>query len=151
MNIETRIANMSDLNILHELNKACLPIYYSKLDYAYMLFMTNKYICMLANYNGLICGYLVAEYNINKNVHILSFGVCESHRNKGIGKKLINDLIDIVKENYQELSLNVHVENTGGIEFYKKMGFAKAKLLKNYYGGSLSADSQDAFRLIKYL
>lgn len=152
MSIETRIANMNDVHVLHELNKACLPIYYSKLEYIYMLFMSNNYLSLLSSYNGIICGYLVAEYNYNKNVHILTFGVCENHRKKGIGRKLIQELVNHIKDNYNEITLHVHVENTGGIEFYKKMGFSKSKVLKNYYNGSLTnAKAQDAFRMIRYL
>ena len=152
MSVETRIANMNDVNTLHELNKACLPIYYSKLEYIYMLFMTNNYLTLLSTYNGLICGYLVAEYNDKKNVHILTFGVCENYRQKGIGRKLIDSLVLHVKDRYNEITLHVHVENIGGIEFYKKMGFSKTKNLKNYYNGSLNnVKSQDAIRMIRYL
>ena len=120
MNIETKVASLNDINILHELNKSCLPIYYSKFDYGYMLLFTNKYLILLGLYNGLICGYLVAEYNYNDNVHILSFGVFEDYRNKGIGRKLIEDLVLYIKESYREITLHVHVENQGGIKHLSK-------------------------------
>lgn len=147
--INIRIAGLNDISTIYELNKSCLPIYYSYFDYAFMLLSPGNLV-LLAEYNNIASGYLVGEYNSSSNsFHILSFGVHTSVRNKGIGRKLIEFLIiQIRKIKYSEITLNVHVENVGGIAFYEKLNFRKMKLLKNYYKGALSnVKSFDGFSM----
>ena len=51
--------------------------------------------------------------------YIAGIFVEKSHRNQGIGKKLINFL----KKNHQELSLDVYDKNIRAKQFYEKNGF----------------------------
>ncbi|MEN2281977.1 GNAT family N-acetyltransferase [Algoriphagus sp. SE2] len=47
---------------------------------------------------------------------------------KGIGKKLINKVKEVAKENHQiSLLLNVNKYNKGAIDFYEYLGFKKIK------------------------
>ena len=53
----------------------------------------SEYIILIAELNNIIIGYLVGELS-KENFHILSFGVDNLHRNKGIGAVIIKKLID---------------------------------------------------------
>jgi ribosomal protein S18 acetylase RimI-like enzyme len=141
-----REANFQNLSRIQVCNKECLPLYYNITDY-YSFFIMPKYNILMAEdaINGKLCGFLVSEH-IGKYYHILTFGVNKQYRRKGIGSKLIDGLIKIAK--CENLSLNVHIENTSGIAFYQKYGFKKVTELKNYYNGSLKdTTSQDAVRM----
>jgi ribosomal protein S18 acetylase RimI-like enzyme len=63
-------------------------------------------------------------YKVNKIGYIYNFGVDESFRHKGIGKKLVESAIDYFKNNGCEaVDLNVFMFNSGALEFYKSLGF----------------------------
>lgn len=148
-NIVFREAIVSDINSIHELNKKCLPLYYSRLEYV-MMMINDGYIIMVALNNNNIIGYVIGEFT-NKNLHILSIGIDSNCRGNGIGTDLINSLIKKIENNCTTITLYVHIENNKAIKFYEKNGFIKDKLLKNYYCGQLNAKSQDAIKMIKYI
>lgn len=63
-------------------------------------------------------------YKVNKIGYIYNFGVDESFRRKGIGKKLVESAIDYFKDSGCEaVDLNVFMFNRGALEFYKSLGF----------------------------
>jgi ribosomal protein S18 acetylase RimI-like enzyme len=58
----------------------------------------------------------------NKNMFFLV--VKSSHQNRGIGQKLVNNVIrDALVKNYNYLALSVGQSNTKAIYIYKKLGF----------------------------
>ncbi|MBR2833483.1 MAG: GNAT family N-acetyltransferase [Bacilli bacterium] len=72
--------------------------------------------------------------------------VKEEQRNMGIGSELLQYVIDVLlKENVLSVSLEVGVSNLPAILLYKKFGFIKKSIRKNYYGG------KDAYLMIKDL
>jgi len=149
MEIFIRKADINDIYRIQDLNKKCLPIFYSSFEYLTMIMM-SEYIILIAELNNIIIGYLVGELS-KENFHILSFGVDNLHRNKGIGAVIIKKLIDLIKNECQNITLYVHVENIKAINFYEKNGFEKIERRNNYYQGTLKSNSQDAFKMIKYI
>lgn len=131
MNPIIRKATSKDIKSVFELNKKCLPIYYSQSDYNQLLLLPN-YSILVAEINNKLVGYMVIKFSKEiKNVHILSIGICENHRSHGIGTKLIESIgsigsIDIGCDN---ITLFVHVENEKGINFYKKNGFVQTEYI----------------------
>lgn len=149
--VEIRKAGITDIYEIYSCNKNVLPIYYSLDEYLLFTFSTNT-ILLVAYEGNNLCGYLVAQYT-EPTIHIMSFGVYQKHRRKGIGSDLIKKLEGIVFNEWSDIdkiSLYVHAGNKGGISFYGKNGFERVKIMKNYYRGSLkNADTQDAYRLEK--
>ena len=146
-----RRAEINDCIGLSELNKQCLPIYYTPIEF-FMMALSLQYIVFVVEYEGKIVGYMVGEFHLNdKNYHILSIGVDKLHRSKGIGEKVISELINLVKSQIDNITLYVHVENEKAVKFYEKEGFMIVETIKNYYQGSLKANSQDAHRMKKIL
>jgi len=149
--IEIRKAGLTDIWGIYNCNKSILPIYYSPEEY--LMFMMSSGMLILVAYEGdELCGYLVAQHT-PPTIHIMSFGVYEKHRRKGIGRQLIEKTEEIAtkeSDKIKRVSLFVHADNIGGLKFYKKYGFKKVKTLPNYYKGSLkNAKTQDAYRLEK--
>ena len=150
MNAIIRKAIIYDTTSISELNKKCLPIYYSYVEYL-LLITSPTYLVLVAEINNEIIGYMVGEFHSsNKNFHILSIGVDDKVRSKGIGTYLINKLIiDIKEKKYDNITLFVHDENEKAIKFYIKNDFVKIEHLPNYYEGSLKAKSQGAVKMRK--
>lgn len=169
MNVTIRKASTNDITNILELNKKCLPIYYSYFEYL-VLMMSSTYLISVAEIDNKIIGYMVGEFHplsegvtenvknehflfhdSNKNFHIMSIGVDDKVRNKGVGTLLITKLIDYIKGKYDNITLFVHDENEKAIQFYIKNGFVKISHLSNYYEGSLKTKSQGAFKMQKFI
>ena len=67
--------------------------------------------------------------------HTCEFGmsVLQSHRNQGLGKQLLEALVNWAKEsNLEIIELNVFSNNKAGINLYEKAGFVFDGIRKNY-------------------
>lgn len=91
-----------------------------------------------------IIGYTIGQLRNNCG-EIVSLAVDPGWRQRGIGTKLTNFLIDRFKEkNVKEIFLHVRTGNESAISFYKNVGFKILKTIKNYY-----QNSDDAFLMKK--
>ena len=78
-------------------------------------------------------GYLKARV-IRDEIEIISILIDKKQRKAGIGKSLLNKLLDIAfKKKIQNIFLEVSVENKIAINLYKKFNFDKVGKRKNYY------------------
>ena len=65
-------------------------------------------------------------FNLNNNaVYIMTLGVIDEMRSKGLAKKLLNELINytVTQPKIQIVTLHVVAYNQRAIAFYKKNGF----------------------------
>jgi ribosomal-protein-alanine N-acetyltransferase len=147
MAFKIRKGLMSDIDKLFEINKECLPIYYSKVEH-FVYLVSNKHFVMVAEKDKKVVGYVIGEFNDNKNCHIYSIGVTQAFRSNGIGTLFINKIVSEYSDKCDNITLYVHVENVKGIKFYEKNGFANVEHLPNYYG-NLKAKSRDAYKMQK--
>ena len=106
---------------------------------------------LVAEIKGKIVGYIMCktEYGFSnfkklgfvKKGHIVSVAVLDEHRQKGIGKALVDEAIHGVKlKKCDELYLEVRCSNTSGVKLYEKLGFIIKQRHKSYY-----RDGEDAF------
>ena len=66
--------------------------------------------------------------------HITNIAVKETERKKGIGKALLNALIDKAKSlNYERALLEVRKSNLNAIKLYEGFGFKIIHTMKKYY------------------
>ena len=65
--------------------------------------------------------------------YITNIAVCESARRCGIGKMMLERIIDICKDKCTFVTLEVRVSNTPAISLYEKLGFETLGIRKNFY------------------
>lgn len=76
-----------------------------------------------------------------KKGHVVSVGVLEEHRGKGLGKALMLEGINgLMSRRGDEIYLEVRVSNVSAIAMYEKLGFTIKSRLRSYY-----RDGEDAF------
>lgn len=88
----------------------------------------DRSLLLVAHVDGEGAGYLFAEkVGTKRQPHVASFHMWISgrHRGKGIGSKLMSDVISWARNNREirKLELDVMSCNEGGIKLYKSFGF----------------------------
>lgn len=90
----------------------------------YIVYLFNNKIVAFLNY-----------FDIYDRIEIVNFNVLDEFQNKGIGNSLLKYLIDKYQGIYQNITLEVRVDNYKAIYLYEKYGFVKKAIRKNYYNG----------------
>ena len=83
--------------------------------------------CFVAEVNGIIVGYTTYFYAyyswVGKSLYLDDLYVTKTYRNKGIGKELLNTVINLAKEsNCKKVRWQVSNWNTNARNFYKHIG-----------------------------
>lgn len=149
MNI--RRANILDARALSACSLESLPIGFTVSDFASCI-ESLDFIVLIAETSGtrqpVLMGYMVCNIELSK-YHIMSFAVYEEYRNKCVGGQIMKWMKDLCQIKHKNMSLYVHVENIGAIEFYKKHIFMIDHTHHDYYKNSLrGVKSYDAFFMI---
>ena len=71
------------------------------------------------------------DYTIpGKRIYLSRIIVKKNYRGKGYGKKLMNNIIEYAKkENYEEMSLGVNLDNYIAFKLYVDLGFTKIQYI----------------------
>jgi ribosomal-protein-alanine N-acetyltransferase len=145
-----RRAELADLIPVMEINLKTLPEHYS--DYFYESLMAElPEAFLVAEIKGKIVGYIMCktEYGFSnfkklgfvKKGHVVSIAVLDEHRNKGIGKALVEESINGIKiKKCDEMYLEVRCSNNDAVKLYENMGVIIKQRLKTYY-----RDGEDAY------
>jgi ribosomal-protein-alanine N-acetyltransferase len=80
-----------------------------------------------------VIGYICANYIMDEG-HILNLAVHPDFRRCGIGTKLVEEVLDELKENdCRYIYLEVRFSNLRARNFYERFGFRVAGIRRNYY------------------
>lgn len=80
--------------------------------------------------------------------YICFISVLKQHREKGLGTKLMNELIkEAVKANNSRVSLHVNTDNTNALSLYLKCGMRCSNFISNFYYGNPLYASSNAFEM----
>ena len=94
---------------------------------------------LVAKINKEIVGYAIGEKNKDLGL-IVSVAVKKEWRRKGIGRKLVEKLLEnFKKEGMKIVFLHVREENKEAINFYLALGFKIRELVENYYSNRENA------------
>jgi ribosomal-protein-alanine N-acetyltransferase len=123
-----------DFSALHKLDQTCFPpgISYSKYSLQYFLNLPAA-DCLVAEEGKTIAGFLLAESN-PPLAHIITLDVAATHRRKGLGSQLLNEMEKHFR--YKEVHavlLETAVDNETGIAFWQHHGYRTEAVLKRYY------------------
>ena len=122
--------NLTYLNFGRELS----PNFIKSYDLKYVLLQDyNKVYGYFLNDN--LVGFIHIQISIDE-ADIVNIIVEEKHRCLGIGRKLIDYVIE--KHNLKALNLEVREDNSA-INFYEKLGFKIYRTIPNYYSDKTNA------------
>ncbi|WP_133133658.1 MULTISPECIES: ribosomal protein S18-alanine N-acetyltransferase [unclassified Legionella] len=94
-----------------------------------------------------VIGYIICRNNVNV-CHILNLCISSEQQGKGYGKKLLLSVLDSLT-NSSTVVLEVRPSNKAALKLYKKLGFKKDLVKKNYYKDN--SGEEDAILLKKII
>lgn len=95
--------------------------------------------CFRAGYNCWVCeesekilGYSIISFGAGE-AHILNISVDPNEQNQGIGRKMLENLIEVATGQAETIFLEVRPSNPIAIALYEKIGFNEIGIRKGYY------------------
>ncbi len=105
----------------------------------------NSVVFVAVN-NDITCGYCGVNTILDEG-YITNVAVLENYRKQGMGRMLVNALVDFAKDkSLAFLTLEVRKSNTPAINLYSKNGFETVGERKNYY----TSPTENALLMTKY-
>jgi ribosomal protein S18 acetylase RimI-like enzyme len=145
---------VNNVGALKTINEYTLPTTYSEEFYSDA--HANKFV-QLGFYGEIAVGAIKAKpivpqhHTTPTSVYIESIAVLEAYRGNGIGKKLVEYIIEKTKESYiHEVSLHVWKKESKVIEWYQKQGFEVVKEIEGYYKDHGLEDPDAVFMVKKF-
>lgn len=145
-----RRCQSEDIQSVIGVNLTTLPEHYS--DYFFESILKElPESFVVAELDRRVVGYIMCKIEFGfsnfrklgfvKKGHVVSVGVLEEHRGKGLGKALMLEGINgLMSRRGDEIYLEVRVSNVSAIAMYEKLGFTIKSRLRSYY-----RDGEDAF------
>ncbi len=135
-----------DLRAVHQLEKACFGRRAFSRDHVARILRDPSSVTYITMEDG----HLVASIMVRLEgeiARVLSVGVHPRYRNRGMGRDLMGlGEAEAIKRGAQEMALEVSVNNSGAIEFYKLLGYGIRGVLHHYYSWG-----EDAYLMTKAL
>jgi len=95
--------------------------------------LENGHICKVYVDVNEIIGYAILMPAVDE-VHLLDICIAGSGQRKGLGKKLLNDMLALAKElEFARVILEVRPSNVAAIALYRAAGFGHIGLRRGYY------------------
>ena len=90
------------------------------------------YGCWVCEEGDTILGYCLLSMAVGE-AHILNISVHPDEQNQGIGRKMLEHLIDVARGRAETIFLEVRVSNTIALALYQNIGFNEIGIRKGYY------------------
>jgi len=148
-NIMIRHIKKKDISNVIACNLKWIPEHYDEVFY-YLCLTLGEDLCYLAEDidSGEIIAYNLSVINPAFSLyipneleeccgHVVSLVVSPDYRRIGIGRKLMEKPINVLKDIYPEInkvSLHVRSSNDKAIALYKSLGFTEHSTIHDYYG-----------------
>jgi [ribosomal protein S18]-alanine N-acetyltransferase len=104
------------------------------------------YGCWVCEENGKILGYSILTLGVGE-AHVLNISVDPDEQGQGIGRKMMENLIEIAKGEAETMFLEVRPSNPGAIALYSKLGFNEIGIRKGYYPAEKGREDAIMFAL----
>ena len=132
MDIEIKKMTSSHIGEIARLEKECFSSPWSEDGLKSEL--DNNFARFFVAFSGeKIAGY-IGSHNVLGEVYITNVAVFPEFRRNGVGKALIEFLVDEMKtENAEFVTLEVRESNLNAISLYEKCGFEKVGKRKDFY------------------
>ena len=143
-----RDVRSEDLETLYGIDQACFVPGISYSRQALAEFIGNRRSnTWVADEQGEVVGFLIAEREAHRAAHIVTIDVVESWRRRSVGSLLMDAAEDWARE--QKLAfvyLEAAENNAPALSFYGARGYRKVNHVPNYY-----ADGASALIMLKWL
>ena len=124
-------AENSDIPFIAALEKETFSLPQSESGFREMLEKPD-HVLLVAEQDGHFCGYVCA-YTVCRESDILTVAVSPDARRCGIGRALIEALIDALTGESDALFLEVRESNTPARALYTSLGFCEIGKRRGYY------------------
>ena len=132
-NVLVRPMTPEDLDGVMVVEKDSFSAPWSRSAFEEELSQNNLARYLVAVAGDVIVGYAGTWLVINE-AHVTNVAVGGIYRREGIGRLLMEKLMDLARNNHMEsMTLEVRVSNAAARNLYRKLGFVEAGMRKNYY------------------
>lgn len=135
----------SHLSRVIKIETAVFPAPWKRRDFEFVRNRKNSF-CWVVMVECEIAGYVVG-FLIGREFHLANFAIAPDFQQKGLGRKTIEAVFDLLDTKAQVVSLEVRMSNCTAIDLYKKMGFETMAIRKAYY----TDPREDALVMLKPL
>ncbi len=129
MTPELRPAREEEASALAALEAAATPFPWSEALYRDSL---AAHRCLVLDTQHELAGLLVYQ-RVADTAELLNIAVHPRWQGRGLGKRLMEHFIADNRQRCESLMLEVRAGNESAIRLYRRMGFCRAGLRKNYY------------------
>lgn len=141
--IKVVYATTDDISAIAHIEKECFSTPWS--ENAISESMTAGTCFYVAQFNNGIVGYMGLS-KIAGEGYVTNVAVLPEYRRNGIGKKILEYVINDSKDELEFISLEVRVSNHAAISLYEKFGFERVGLRRRFYENP----QEDAIIMTKY-
>lgn len=130
--IEIREMTIDDVDDVYAIEKQQFVVPWTKDSFIKEMsnFMAIYYV---ATFDGVVCGY-GGMWHVVTEGHITNVAVLEDKKGLGIGRLLVEKLIEVAKEKeMMGITLECSTKNTVALNLYKSFGFKEEGIRKEYY------------------
>ncbi len=132
MEVKIRLAEEKDIKTVADIEAECFTTPETESSVRSVI-ENSVYEAFVAEVDNEIVGHIITMSTVG-DMDILSVAVRPVFRKKGIGQKLMENLIAKAYENnIYDVFLEVRKSNIAAISLYEKMGFEKIGERKNFY------------------
>jgi [ribosomal protein S18]-alanine N-acetyltransferase len=133
-----------DIDAVINIDRLSFPTTWSHESYQRDILNTHC-VYRIAEIDGIIIGY-AGMWIVRDDSHITTIAVHPDWRRRGIGRKLLIELMQVAFDRGAEkMGLEVRVGNTGAQHLYEEYGFVTIARLKGYYLDT----GEDAFLMVQ--
>lgn len=104
------------------------------------------YGCWVCEEDGKMLGYCIMTMGVGE-AHILNLSVAPNEQGQGVGRRMMEMLIEIAKGEAETMFLEVRPSNPGAIALYRKLGFNEIGIRKGYYPAEKGREDAVMFAL----
>ncbi len=131
--IIVRKMKLTDIDSVVDIEKSSFPIPWTRGTFIAELKMNKLARYYVVEFRGKVVGY-GGVWLIMDEAHITNIAIHPEYRGKGIGKRLVEGLIEeVLKINIHRITLEVRRSNTAAQALYKKLGFVPCGVRPEYY------------------
>jgi ribosomal-protein-alanine N-acetyltransferase len=136
-----RVAHAEDFDKLWQIDQQCFPegIAYSRAELSWYM-RRSRAFTLIAEENGAIAGFVVAESDRSRAGHILTIDVLPKFQRAKVGTALLEASEDrLQQEGCNAVLLETAVNNQAALAFYKRNGYEILETIPRYYLNSIDA------------